>query len=259
MQSIASNRGLSAKPLEPTSRLSGSVQQRRWAAAPGRHSAAACSGEIRQSPTDTAGILSQTRGDRLQEIFWRVATRGPEPDFCRLLLCRPGGDGSGASGKFLCCRKGKRKKPSCLLPARCRGCKAQGANPWRRQAASPAPAEGVLLGWGWKRATDTGAGERCPLCSLLNITAPPRLHTSCLPPGSLSFCQHHDSPFAAVGLRDEDTSIPKAHSKSRKPVLRYDKTHPAPASLDAAQLPFAPWALQGQQQGRHLAKEGLGI
>lgn len=81
----------------------------------------------------------------------------------------------------------------------------------------------------------------------------------CLPPGYLSFCQHHASPCAAAGLRDEDTSTPKAHSKSRKPVLRYDETHPAPASPDAARLPFAPRALQGQQQGQHLAEEGLGI
>lgn len=86
--------------------------------------------------------------------------------------------------------------------------------------------------------------ERCPLCSLLNITAPPPFAHLCLTPGYLTFRKNHDSPFAATGRRDKDISLHKVHGKSRKPVLCQNKKHPAPASLDTAQLPFATWALQ---------------
>lgn len=113
MESTVSNHGLSVSHLNPTvdsvAACSSTAGQQR----PGQHSAAACSGEIRQSPTYTTGILSQTRGDRLQEIFWRVATRGPECDFRRLLLHSLRWRGRDADRDFrqiLLPPKGKEKK-----------------------------------------------------------------------------------------------------------------------------------------------------
>lgn len=120
MESTVSNHGLSVSHLNPTvdsvAACSSTAGQQR----PGQHSAAACSGEIRQSPAYTTGILSQTRGDRLQEIFWRVATRGPECDFRRLLLHSLRWRGRDADRDFrqiLLLPRGKRKKTSCLLHA----------------------------------------------------------------------------------------------------------------------------------------------
>lgn len=88
MQSIVSNRGLSASHLNPAVDSAAACSSAAGQHRPGQHSAPARSPEIRQSPTSTAGILCQTRGDRLQEIFWRVAMCSPECDFCRLLLRR---------------------------------------------------------------------------------------------------------------------------------------------------------------------------
>lgn len=100
-------RGLSASHLNPTvdsvaARSSAAGQHR-----PGQHSAPARSGEIRQSPTYAAGILSQTRGDRRREIFWRVATRGPERDSS---LRRRGRDGDSSFGVNSSAAKGERGK-----------------------------------------------------------------------------------------------------------------------------------------------------
>ena len=165
MQSIVSNRGLSVSHLNPTVDSVAACSSAAGQHHPGQHSAAACSGEIRQSPMYTTGILSQTRGDRLQEIFWRVATRGPGCDFRRLLLRSlrwRGRDGDRSFGQIPLLPKGKEKNPLVCCTARYRACKAHGANPRRSQAAFPVPAAGVLLGWGWKEAADAGAGGAVP-------------------------------------------------------------------------------------------------
>lgn len=187
MQSIISNCGLSVSHLNPTVDSVAACSSAAGQHHPDQHSAAACSGEIRQSPTDTTGILSQTRSDRLQEIFWRVATRGPECDFCWLLLrslCWRGWDGDGSFSKFLCCQRGKRENPLVVL-CMC----AWGTTPRGDRRLSLSLQLGVLLGWGWKEATQE-LEEWWPLCSLLNMTVPALFAHLCLMPGYLTFCQH---------------------------------------------------------------------
>lgn len=69
---------------------------------PAQHSAAACSGEIRQNRGDTTGILSWTCGDSLQEIFPRLATCSPKCNFPALRSLHSGkGHGASSLDKFL--------------------------------------------------------------------------------------------------------------------------------------------------------------
>lgn len=69
---------------------------------PAQHSAAACSGEIRQNRGDTTGILSWTCSDSLQEIFPRLATCGPKCNFPALHGPHSGkGHGANSLDKFL--------------------------------------------------------------------------------------------------------------------------------------------------------------
>lgn len=75
--------------------------------------------------------------------------------------------GMGPSGKFLCCRRGKSKNPLVCGTLRCRARKAQGANPWRRQAAFLVPGAAVFA-WmgveGSRRCRSWRSGARFALC-----------------------------------------------------------------------------------------------
>ena len=239
--SIVSTRGLSASHLNPAA---DSV-----AACGGCRAAlprpALGSGEIGQSPTCRAGILSRTRGDRLQEIFHRVATRGPKRDFCA--ACAGGdGTGTGASGKFLRCQRGKVEKALVCRTLRCRVCKAWGANPPEQTGSFPRPR--FCLDGDGNEAQAQELGERRPLCSLPNTPAPPPLAHLRLAPGYFGFCKHHDSASAAAGLRDQAVPVQKAHGESEVSSLS-NQQRPGPAPSGPARLPPATRAPQGRRLG----------
>lgn len=126
---------------------------------PGQHSAPARSGEIRQSPTYAAGILSQTRGDRRREIFWRVATRSPERDSS---LRRRGRDGDSSFGVNSSAAKGERGKNTLgFLHAAVSCVEGIGAKPPGADRL-PHPYSGNFARMGWEEAAEAGAGGALP-------------------------------------------------------------------------------------------------
>lgn len=164
VQSIVSNRGLSVSHLNPTVDSVAACSSAAGQHHPGQHSAAACSGEIRQSSMYTTGILSQTRGDRLQEIFWRVATRGPERDSAASAQPVQEGTGWGWDLRANSSAAGGERVKTVSFAARCGvvHVRHRGPTPGGDRQLSLSLEREFLLGWGWKEAADAGAGGAVP-------------------------------------------------------------------------------------------------
>lgn len=164
------------------------MQQRRWAASPRastqrRHAAVRLGRAPRtqqeSSPRHAVTAYKEYSGEL------QCAALSATSAACFRAACAGGdGMGMGALGKFLCCQRGKRE--NCLVVVcMC----AWGTTPrGDRQLFLPLQLR-LLLGWGWKEATQE-LEEWWPLCSPLNMTAPPLFVHLCLMPGYLTICQH---------------------------------------------------------------------